>query len=319
MHLAIKSALLVFAGLIFFGVAGMVAIWAPDKSMDQLKARWARPPSRFVSIGGLQVHLRDEGPAADPVPLVLIHGTSDSLHTWDAWTEVLQRTHRVIRFDLPGFGLTGPDPNDDYSMARYVRFVAAVLDDLGVRRCVLVGNSLGGQIAWETALAMPQRIDRLVLVDASGYAPPVETMPLAFRMASIPGVRFAMQYFLPRGLVKDGLRRAYGDPEKVSPALVDRYYDMALRAGNRRALGYRVKAALEAGDSARIRKLKLPTLVLWGGRDHLLPLRGGQQFARDIAGSRLVVFDALGHLPQEEDPVHTLPEVQKFLDAKQPI
>lgn len=316
MHLATRSALLVLAGVVFFGVAAMVATWAPDESVEQLRERWAAPPSRFVGVDGLQVHLRDEGPRQDPVPLVLIHGTSDSLHTWDAWTAGLEATHRVIRFDLPGFGLTGPDPRDDYSMPRYVRFVKALLDELGVERCVLVGNSLGGQIAWEAALAMPQRVERLVLVDASGYAPPLDTMPMAFRLARIPGIRFAMQFFLPRGLVRDGLQRAYGDPAKVSPALVDRYYDMALRAGNRRALGFRVKTAAQAGEPARIRQLELPTLVMWGGHDHLLPLRWGQQFARDIRGARLVVFDELGHLPQEEDPVRTLAALQAFLAVK---
>lgn len=317
MQLLVKSVLLLLAGLVFFAIAGVVATWAPDKTVAQLTARWAPPPSQFVSIDGLQVHLRDEGPRDDPVPIVLIHGTSDSLHTWDGWADVLVRQRRVIRFDLPGFGLTGPNHDNDYSDAHYVKFVAAVLDHLGVQRCVLAGNSLGGQVAWQVALGMPHRVRQLVLVDAGGYPLQATTVPLAFTLARSHVARWMLEYVLPRGLVQAGLRNVYGDPLKVSPELVDRYYDMALRSGNRRALGYRIDVG-PAGDAARIKTLALPVLVMWGGRDHLIPLQFGQRFARDITGARLVVFDDLGHLPQQEDALRTVTEFQKFLASQPP-
>jgi pimeloyl-ACP methyl ester carboxylesterase len=317
MQLFVKSMLLLLAGLVFFAVAGVVATWAPDKTVAQLRARWAPPPSQFVIIDGLQVHLRDEGPRDDPLPVVLIHGTSDSLHTWDGWTDLLVPRHRVIRFDLPGFGLTGPNQDNDYSSAYYVKFVAAVLDHLGVRHCVLVGNSLGGQVAWEAALNMPQRVLRLVLLDAGGYPLQSTSLPLAFSLARSHVARWILQYVLPRGLVQASLRNVYGDPSKVTPELVDRYYDMALRSGNRRALGYRIDAGL-GGDVARLRTLALPVLVIWGARDYLIPLQFGQRFARDIAGAQLVVFEDLGHLPQQEDPLRTVTEFQKFLGSRPP-
>ena len=144
--------------------------WAPDRPVDALKARWAAPPSYFLALQGMQVHVRDEGPRDDPTPIVLIHGTSASLHTWDGWAEALRSQRRVIRFDLPGFGLTGPNAADDYSMAVYVQWLGALLDRLGVQRAVLAGNSLGGEVAWATAHAMPERVDKLILVDAAGYA-----------------------------------------------------------------------------------------------------------------------------------------------------
>ncbi len=315
MRLLVKSLWLLLAGVVFFTLAGLVATWAPDKPVDQLKDRWARPPSRFVAIDGLQVHLRDEGPRDDPVPIVLLHGTSDSLHTWDGWAAVLQRQRRVIRFDLPGFGLTGPAQDNDYSMARDVRFVGAVLDHLGVQRCVLAGNSLGGQIAWAVALAAPQRVQQLVLVDSGGYPLQSQEVPLAFRLAGTKGARIVMEYVLPRGLVQSSINSVYGDRSKVTPELVDRYYDMALRAGNRQAIGYRMDAA-QAGDEARIRELTQPTLIMWGAQDRLIPLQFGHQFARDIARSRLVVFDDLGHLPHQEDPRRTVAQLQKFLGLK---
>ena len=312
MRLVVKSLLLLLAGGVFFALAGLVAVWAPDIPMDELKRRWAQPPSQFLMVEGMQVHLRDEGPRDDPQPLVLLHGTSDSLHTWDAWTAALKPQRRVIRFDLPGFGLTGPRPDNDYSIQAYVVFTGALLDRLGVQRCVLVGNSLGGEIAWASALAMPQRVQRLVLVDAAGYPLEGQDVPLAFRLAQTKSVRWLLEYVLPRGLVQDSLLSVYGDPTKVTPDLVDRYYDMALRAGNRHALGRRIDL-VRADSSQSIKALTQPTLVLWGALDRLIPVQSGQRFARDIAGARLVVFEGLGHLPHQEDPVRTVQEVRRFL------
>ena len=310
-----RSVWLVLAGVLFFAVTGVLVSWAPDKPVEALQARWAAPPSRFIQVDGMAVHLRDEGPADDPLPLVLLHGTSDSLHTWDGWSAVLSRQRRVIRFDLPGFGLTGPDPRNDYSIARYVRFVNAVLDQLGVQRCVLAGNSLGGQIAWATALAAPQRVQQLVLVDAGGYAFTPAEVPLAFRLARSKAGRAVFEHLLPRGLVLSSVRNVYGDPSKVTAELVDRYYDMALRAGNRKALGLRMDATA-AGNAQDIQSLSMPTLILWGGQDRLIPPQWGRQFARDIKNATLVEFDELGHVPHQEDPQRTVMALQRFLGGR---
>jgi pimeloyl-ACP methyl ester carboxylesterase len=315
MALLWKSLLLLLAAALFFAVAGVVLTWAPDRPVDALKARWAPPPSQFIAVQGMQVHLRDEGPRDDPEPLVLLHGTSASLHTWEGWAAALRGQRRVIRFDLPGFALTGPQPQDDYSIDAYVRFVAALLDQLGVRqRVVLAGNSLGGQIAWSFAAAQPQRVARLVLVDAAGYPFESASVPIGFRIARLPLLAPLMQHTLPRGLVERSVRSVYGDPAKVTPELVDLYYDMALREGNRRALGLRMGQRL-AVQPERIATLRLPTLILWGGRDRLIPPDNARRFARDIAGSRLVLFDELGHVPQEEDPARTVAALQAFLQA----
>jgi pimeloyl-ACP methyl ester carboxylesterase len=317
-RLWIRGVLLVLGGLVFFGVLGVIATWAPDQPVDTLKAHWARPPSRFIEIDGLQVHIRDEGPHDDPAPIVLLHGTSASLHTWEGWAQALRAKRRVIRFDLPGFALTGPNRENDYSTQAYVRFVRGVVDKLGVERFVVAGNSLGGQIAWSTAAAMPHRVQQLILVDASGY--PTESfvnppsVPLGFRIARTPGLRLLAQYTLPRGVVEHSVRNVYGDPSKVTPQLVDLYVDMTLRAGNRQALGRRLEQGYTA-DLAQLKQIKAPTLVLWGGKDRLLPVEVAHRFVRDIPGARLVIFDNLGHVPQEEDPARTVAEVRRFLGS----
>jgi pimeloyl-ACP methyl ester carboxylesterase len=299
--------------LLLFAVV-VAAYWAPDRSVDELKVRWAPPPSQFVAIDGMSVHLRDEGPRDDPHPLLLLHGTSSSLHTWEGWTSMLRARHRVISIDLPGYGLTGPFPDGDYRLSHYARFIGRVLDDRNVQRVVLVGNSFGGQVALETALAQPERVERLILVDALGYPPDPDSVPIGFRVARMPVLNRLMRFVLPRRLVEDSVRNVYGNPGKVTPALVDRYYDLTLRTGNRASLPERFKHPPTVDSARRIATIRQPTLILWGGRDRLIPPANAARFRRDIAGSRLQLFPALGHVPQEEDPAATVAVVVAFLE-----
>lgn len=285
---------------------------APDRSLESLVPRWAPPPSDFVDVDGLLVHYRDQGPSSDPLPLVLIHGTSASLHTWEGWATELARTRRVISFDLPGFGLTGPNADGDYRDDRYVAFVRQMLSRLGVGRAIVAGNSLGGEIAWQLALADPARVAGLVLVDAAGHAFEPESLPLGFRIARIPVLREPMRWVLPRRAIEDSVREVYGDPGRVTAALVDRYYELALRAGNRVALMQRMDQ-LAPGPVERLGEIQVPTLILWGGRDRLIPPRWGQAFHQAMPGSQLVVFPKLGHVPQEEDPAATLAALRDWL------
>lgn len=315
-RLLTRSLFVLLALVLLLLVAGVALSWAPDKPVDQLRARWAQPPSRFIDLQGMRVHLRDEGPREDPLPLVLLHGTSASLHTWEGWAAALRGERRVIRVDLPGFALTGPHPRDDYSMPAYAEFVRGLADQLQLRRFVLAGNSLGGQIAWSAAAAMPDRVAGLILVDASGYdaklLPEKQDIPLGFRIAATPWLQPLMRNTLPPGVVAASVRNVYGDPSKVSPGLVELYRDMALRAGNRQALARRLQQGYTA-DVRQLASLRMPTLILWGGKDKLTPMPFARWFARDIAGSRLVVFDDLGHVPHEEDPARTVAEVRTFL------
>ncbi|MDR7307558.1 alpha/beta hydrolase [Rhodoferax saidenbachensis] len=312
MKLAVRILGVSLIAMLVFVFAGVIATWAPDRSVAQLSARWARAPSQFVSVAGMQVHLRDEGPRNDPNPIVLLHGTAASLHTWDGWAQNLTATRRVIRFDLPAFGLTGPHPQNDYSMAAYVQFVQQVLDSLGLQHVVLGGNSLGGQIAWEFALAQPLRVTQLILVDAGGYPMQSQSVPLGFRLARAPVLGSLMEYTLPRGVIQSSVRNVYGDPAKVTAELVDRYYELTLRAGNRAALVQRF-GQMRWDHVEQIKTLKLPTLILWGAQDRLIPLDNGRHFAADIAGAHLVVFEQLGHVPQEEDAQSTVHAVKEFL------
>lgn len=308
-----KIAAGVLLALVAVTGVGTALSWAPDRPVETLTARWAPPPSQFVPLQGMQVHLREEGPRTDPQPIVLLHGTSASLHTWDGWTEALKGQRRVIRMDLPGFGLTGPMPDGDYRLTRYVSFVIALLDQLGVQQAVLAGNSFGGNLAWKIAVDHPQRVSRLVLVDAAGYPFDPASMPIGFKIAQIPALRPMMEHTLPRSMIESSVRNVYGDPSKVTPELVDRYQELTLRAGNRGALVERFRQSPSGEFIMQISQVRQPTLILWGGQDRLIPPDNALSFQRDIAGSRLVMFDALGHVPHEEDPAQTVAAVQDFL------
>ncbi len=290
----------------------------PDRPVAALVTRWATAPSQFVDVGGLRVHLRDVGPRDDPTPVVLVHGTSASLHTWEGWVKVLAAERRVISFDLPGFGLTGPNAKGDYRGDSYARFVLELMDTLKVQRFAIGGNSLGGEVAWRTAAMAPARVAKLVLVDASGPAFEPASMPLGFRLASVSVLNRLTEHLLPRSMVEASVRNVYGDPQRVTPELVDRYFELTLRAGNRHALVQRFAQLEEPGErgreaEARIAQLKLPTLILWGERDRLIPVATSDTFERLIKGSQLVRFPELGHVPQEEDPAASVQPVKAFL------
>jgi pimeloyl-ACP methyl ester carboxylesterase len=293
---------------------------APDRPVETLVARWAPPPSDFIEIRGQLVHLRDEGPRDDPEPLVLLHGTGASLHTWEGWVKALKAQRRVITFDLPGFGLTGPFAGqyapDDYRGDTYARFVIDLLDALQLPRVALGGNSLGGEIAWRVATLAPARVARLILVDAAGPPFTPASVPLGFTAMRLPVISTLSQYLLPRELVAESVANVYADPARVTPALVDRYFELTLREGNRHALSLRLRQIASGEDADRIARVTQPTLILWGAQDRLIPPAVGQDFARRIAGSQLVVLDGLGHVPQEEDPVRSVEPVKTFLGLR---
>jgi pimeloyl-ACP methyl ester carboxylesterase len=314
MKRALRVGLILFGALATAFAAFAAANWVPERPVLELAARWAQPPSQFIDIGGIKVHVRDEGISSDPVPIVLLHDTSSSLYTWEGWVQDLKQTRRVITFDLPGYGLTGPFPQGNYRVEAYIAFMRSFFGALGIERCVLGGNSFGGDIAWQTALAMPDRMAKLILVDSGGYG--VRGEPLAFRVARTPVLNRFMERVLPRGFVEAILRNVYGDPAKVTPRTVDIYFDMATREGNRHALVERFRQLDFGAHASRIPSVKTPTLILWGARDRLVPPSDGEHFHRDIAGSKLVIFPELGHVPQEEDPAATIAAVKAFLGAQ---
>jgi pimeloyl-ACP methyl ester carboxylesterase len=303
---------LLLAVLVLLLATGLY-FYRADLPIDTLRAKYAGPPSQFITVDGLSVHFRDEGPPTDSVPLVLLHGTGASLLTWNGWVSALKTNHRVIRLDLPAYGLTGPNATGNYSATAYVAFLTAFLDKIGVKQCDLGGNSLGGGVAWRFALAHPARVGRLVLVDAAGYPLQSQSVPLAFRLARVPGLNRLLTYITPRAVIEQSLKNVYADPARVSNALVDQYLDMALRTGNRAAFIDRLAGAGPDSAWQQMAQIRQPTLVLWGGQDRLIPVVNARRFHADLPHDTLVIMPNAGHVPMEELPAASVRVVQTFL------
>jgi pimeloyl-ACP methyl ester carboxylesterase len=292
-------------------LVGAVALGlAPDIPVAELLPRYATGASRFVDVDGLAVHYRDEG---EGPPLVLLHGTGASLHTWNAWAAALAPRHRVIRMDLPGFGLTGPNRTADYSIPAYVAFVESFRKVLGLDSFALAGNSLGGQIAWSYAVAYPEQMTELILVDSAGF--PMERPALVFRLALLPLLSALLARTDPGAMVKKTLLDAYGDPSKVTADLIERYRLLALRQGNRAAFVERAQQA-QVDRSADTFLIRARTLVLWGREDRLIPVEDATRFRRAIPGAQLVIYEGVGHVPMEEIGERSAADVEAFLSTR---
>ncbi len=305
-----------FLGLISIIVLLSIFFGYSDKSLDELKSKYAQDPSKFIMIDNMNVHYRDEGNTLDSLPIVLIHGTSSSLHTFDAWTSSLKNKKRVIRMDLPGFGLTGPFINQPYSIDNYVVFMEHFLSAKGIKKCILAGNSLGGEIAWSFTVKNPNRIDKLILIDAAGYPLESKSIPIAFRIAQIPVLNKLMTYITPRFLVKNSVENVYFDKTKVTESLVGRYFELTLRKGNRQALVDRMTFFKTSNSIQKIKNIKQPTLILWGEQDLLIPTKSAYHFHGDLPNSTLVILKNSGHVPMEESPKKSLDSLLSFLEIK---
>lgn len=295
-------------------ISGIASVWKPDVPVNSLKSRWAQPPSQFIDLDGMQVHVRDEGRRDDPMPIVLLHGTGSSLYTWNGWAEQLKTTHRIIRFDRPGFGLTGPNPSGDYSMDYYSAFLERLLHRLGVDGpVILVGNSSGGYMAWRFAVAHRDRVAKLVLISPGGY-PSSPQLPQYVAMAMNPKMDFITHHILPKSQVRKSISASYGDPSRLTEETVDSCYDLTRRAGNRSALGETLRASIHGENADAINQVKAPTLILWGTKDTIIPpTPDAEQFHRRIVGSTLIMLPGDGHLAQEEDPSATVAAFNQWL------
>jgi pimeloyl-ACP methyl ester carboxylesterase len=301
----------VVVSLLVLGAAGL---HRTDLAVEELTA-YAGPSSRFVEIDGMRVHYRDRG---DGPAVLLLHGSNASLHTWEDWTEALVGAHRVVSVDLPGHGLTGPDPQERYATRDMVAFIDAFADAVGLERFALVGSSMGGRIAWATTVLHPERVDGLVLVSASGF--PADGPPrFVYRVARLPVLGAVLTKLTPRWLIAAQLRSAVADPGVLSEGDVDRYADLLRREGNRAAVRTRLLTDPDDEDlRARLGEIAVPTLILWGEQDTWVPVAHAERFASAIPDASVIVYPDLGHLPMEEDPAGTVGDLTAFLEALRP-
>ncbi len=296
-------------GTVAFAAAAAWWLYTPDLPRAELETKYHVQPSDYADAEGVRLHVQDRGPrTADAV--ILLHGFGSSLQTWDAWATALAATHRVIAFDLPGFGLTGADPSGDYSDARTVQILTALMDRLGITRAALIGNSLGGKIAWNFAVLHPDRVSRLVLVSPDGFASPGFDYN---KKPDVPWILRVLPYVLPKPMLRLNLQAAYANPRALTEALFTRYYDMMRAPGVRRALIARMSQVMLQDPMPLLRRITAPTLLVWGEQDAMIPHTNAADYQRGISDCRLVSLPNVGHVPQEEVPTASLAPVSDFL------
>ena len=290
----------------------IIVIGEKDISREQLKSKYAQSPSKFIPVMGMQVHYRDEGNKEDTTPLLFIHGTSSSLNTWDSLVKLMPNHKRIIRLDMPAFGLTGPNPENEYSYQYYSQFLYAFLNELNIKQCIVAGNSLGGGIAWHFALAYPKQVHQLILIDASGYPKLNEKGSLGFTLARIPILNNLLLFVTPKLLVKKSVEDAFANKTLVTEERITRYHDLLLAEGNRRAALSIFKNEMEQ-EHEKIKDIQQPTLIIFGEKDQLINSQYAYLFQRDIKGSIAFVLRGVGHIPMEEAPIETAKIMNDFI------
>jgi len=264
---------------------------------------------RYETIDGLRLRYvrKGEGP-----PVLLLHGISSSLYTWKDVLPALAAHHDVIAVDLPGFGDSAiPSPA---SGDRIARSVVGLMDRLGITRASIVGNSLGGAIAIAIAARLPDRVDRIVLIDAAGYNFAPADRPLLLRVAgAIPAP--VLEALPVRPMVALGLRQVFHDDALVTPDKIAEYVAPMRRPGASAALHGLLLGTDDLHFPGVIREVRAPTLILWGRYDTWIPPRDADRFAADIPGARVLMMET-GHMPQEERPAETAARVEEFLGAE---
>lgn len=307
--------------IIFFLITGLFAVIITllfgyrDIPLEHLKTKYAKAPSAFITVDGMDVHYREEGVSEADIPIILIHGTGSSLHTFNDWVSRLKVNYSVIRMDIPGHGLTGPFPNRDYSIEAYVKFLKHFLDKKGIDKCIIGGNSLGGHIAWQFSATHPDRVIKLVLIDAAGYPNESKSTPLAFQIAKIPLIKNMFTFITPKAVVRKSVENVYADKSKVTTDLAMRYFELTLRPGNRQAFVDRLSEENNPASYHLISNISQPTLILWGDQDLLIPIENAKLFQKDIPNNTLVILNNTGHVPMEENPSESLEAVISFLEA----
>lgn len=269
--------------------------------------RYLTPLDRTMTLGAANVRVRIEGPADAPVVL-LVHGFTFSLETWDKLAADLAQDHRVIRFDLMGHGLTGADPAQRYSPAERATTIRDLLDNLGVARASIVGSSLGGLAAWRFAADAPARVDRLVLLSPGAY--PINGVGDA--PAPVPPALAAYLLDVPEAAFRFSLARIYARPDALPPERIQTIYDMMRLPGNGAAFVQSIEEFTLPDPSAALGRISAPTLILWGVDDQVIPVEHAGRLREDIPDAQLIVYPAAGHLPHEEAP-GVIRDIRAFL------
>jgi len=298
-------------GTAFLAVA-LYGLWTPDLERAELEKRYFSSSPQIIDVDGLKVYYKETGPQGAPA-LLLLHGFGSSLQAWDDWSLKLEQKYRLIRLDLPGFGLTGASPANDYSEEKDLAILTHFVDKLGLEKFSVVGHSMGGKMAWSLAASQPERVQALVLMAPDGFP---ETKDIGTKPYEVPAIMGLIKYVLPKYLVQKSIEPAFVQADALNDALVNRYFDMLRAPGVRGAILERSNQTIYTDPVPRLKAIKAPTLLIWGEKDQMIPSTNAQSYANVLSNSTTVLIPKLGHLLQEEQPEKGLAAVMQFLDGQ---
>lgn len=282
-----------------------------DLPLAKAKEILENEDSKYIKIDGMEVHYKREGSG---FPIVLVHGTSSILQTWDSWTvELVKQNFEVIRMDLPAFGLTGSNSKNDYSIPYYVSFIDSFVTSLGIDSFHLAGNSLGGLIVWEYAIDYPNKLGKLILLDPAGIKRNADDDITIFdKITKYKFVTNNLKNIGTKYLVKKGLKDVYVDDSKITAEKIKIYQTATLRKGNRDAFIHRMDV-VDQPRTDLLKDIKTPTLILWGKEDLLIDVKYAEEFRQNMPNASLIIYDEVGHVPMEEIPIQSVNDVVQFL------
>ena len=281
------------------------------------KARFTQPTSHFIKWRGSEIHYTEEGQG---IPVVMIHGFGGSFLNWNKLDARMNSEYRVIRVDLPGFGLSDlPEPDGAKTdfVQQYRDFMTFFIDTLHLDSLYVVGNSMGGMMAWGTAADHPDKVKKLVLLAAAGYDLENISNNVA-RFMKMPFIRSFFLRGLPLSSSEGSAKKVYADTTKINHESVRNNNMMWNRDGNIKAACDIVSCGIYP-DSTLITKIQCPTLIIWGKQDQIVPVDHAYRFQRDIKGSQLLIYDTCGHCAMMERPDETAAAIKAFFKATSPL
>lgn len=311
----IRNLMLILLACMIAFTTGCTSLGMNTIPLRTLKDKYADSESKIIQIDDMNIHYKDEGQG--PV-LILLHGVCASLHTWDGWAERLKGRYRIIRLDIPGFGLTGPAPDPSfYKIDAAVKLFEKIVNEMKLEKFSIAGNSLGGYIAWKYTLKNPDKVEKLILIDSVGFAQP---LPGLISLASNPFVRPFARHIMPRFMFDNAVKQVYGDKSKVTQKLKDRYFELAMRDGNKGSMvdvftEFRTQAK-DKNLSRGIKDIRPPTLVMWGTKDTWIPFRYFDNWKKELPMAKFIQYEGAGHTPMEEIPDETARDADIFLSGR---
>lgn len=305
---------LLSVGLLAFTMSTVAAETTRVITRDAIIAKYGAPESRFVDLDGVNVHYRDEGKGP---AVLLVHGTLGDLQDWNEWADILKKDYRVIRLDLPGFGLSADMPNKNHSVDRMHTLIDSLMDHLGVEKFAIVGISYGGMVSFRYASTRTERVTAMVLINSAGIEAGKAAQPKDGAPKPKPGYDL---FTSPQVATEDVLAFYTGyinDPARRSPAFIQRKLDL-LNVTGRDEIGRIARGLYERGNPERVLShVRAPSLVIWGEENHALFTKTAEAFVAALKNAcpvELVTFKKGGHYINVERPEETAQAAKAFLD-----